>query len=301
LASNFVDRDIEKLKPASKTAASARAASTSPVENAPPTDGDWMSAYEAIQFLRPYGVGERAICSRTHAGLIKARARLFISSGMEQTEVEVPREFWATKRGAVLRANWAAGDFEKVVYKKMGSVRTESRQQTFGVTFRRADIEQLKPATAAKATPSPAPAQRRVERTTVFIGHGHSEEWRKLAMFLQNDHDLKVIEFNSSSPAGISTTDHLQQMLVQANFAFLILTGEDEQATGGFKPRLNVVHEAGLFQGKLGFRKAILFLEDGCQDFSNVSGLTHIPFPRGKIEAQFHEATRVLRREELIP
>jgi predicted nucleotide-binding protein len=63
---------------------------------------------------------------------------------------------------------------------------------------------------------------------------------------------------------------------------------------------LNVVHEAGLFQGKLGFRKAILFLEEGCQDFSNVRGLTHIPFPKGKIEAQFHEATKVLKREMLI-
>jgi hypothetical protein len=49
-----------------------------------------------------------------------------------------------------------------------------------------------------------------------------------------------------------------------------------------------------------GFRKAILFLEDGCQEFSNVRGLTHIPFPKGKIEAQFHEATKVLKREKLI-
>jgi predicted nucleotide-binding protein len=114
------------------------------------------------------------------------------------------------------------------------------------------------------------------------------------------DHDLGVIEFNSSSPAGISTTDHLQGMLDQADFAFLILTAEDEQATGEFNPRMNVVHEAGLFQGKLGFRKAILFLEEGCREFSNVRGLTHIPFARGKIEAQFHEATRVLKREKLI-
>ena len=121
-----------------------------------------------------------------------------------------------------------------------------------------------------------------------------------VAMFLHNDHDLSVIEFNSSSAVGISTPDHLQDMLNQADFAFLILTGEDEQTTGELNPRLNVVHEAGLFQGKLGFRKAILLLEEGCQDFSNVRGLTHIPFPKGKIETQFHEATRVLKREGLV-
>ena len=51
-------------------------------------------------------------------------------------------------------------------------------------------------------------------------------------------------------------------MLAQADFAFLIMSAEDEQATGKFNPRLNVVHEAGLFQGRLGFQKAILVLEE---------------------------------------
>ena len=89
-------------------------------------------------------------------------------------------------------------------------------------------------------------------------------------------------------------------MLDDAGFAFLILTGEDEQATGILHPRLNVVHEAGLFQGRLGFQKAILVLENGCQGFSNVDGLTAIRFEKGKIEAKFHEAIDVLKREGLI-
>jgi predicted nucleotide-binding protein len=79
-------------------------------------------------------------------------------------------------------------------------------------------------------------------------------------MFLQNDHHLSPIEFNSSSAAGLANSERLKEMLDQADFAFLILTGEDERATGGFNPRLNVVHEAGLFQGKLGFKKAIILL-----------------------------------------
>jgi predicted nucleotide-binding protein len=264
-----------------------------------PTGGEWMSAYEALQFLTPSYIprraradAARAICTRAHAGLIKVRAKLFIFQDKEETDVEVPREFWWAKGEEVdLTQDWASGDFETFLN------HTSVRLQAFGVEFERQDIERMKPASAANPTPSPAgkPAGR-----TVFIGHGHSEEWRKLYIFLQKDHDLGVIEFNSSSPAGISTTDHLQGMLDQADFAFLILTAEDEQATGEFNPRMNVVHEAGLFQGKLGFRKAILFLEEGCREFSNVRGLTHIPFARGKIEAQFHEATRVLKREKLI-
>jgi hypothetical protein len=34
--------------------------------------------------------------------------------------------------------------------------------------------------------------------------------------------------------------------------------------------------------------------------FSNVCGLTHIQFPKGNIDAKFHEAAAVLRREKLI-
>jgi hypothetical protein len=34
--------------------------------------------------------------------------------------------------------------------------------------------------------------------------------------------------------------------------------------------------------------------KNDAKEFSNVRGLTHIPFPKEKIEAQFHEAMRVL-------
>jgi len=254
-----------------------------------PTDGEWMSAKEALEYLVSRGMSyyevKRTIFDRAHEELIEARAKRVTVGGERFNDEEVPPELWADD----LTEKWEAGDFA-TAYDLTPSIKA------FGVEFRRSDIERLKPPTAANPT---APARTQAVRT-VFIGHGHSEEWRKLYMFLQKDHDLGVIEFNSSSPAGISTADHLQGMLDQADFAFLILTAEDEQATGEFNPRMNVVHEAGLFQGKLGFRKAILFLEEGCREFSNVRGLTHIPFPRGKIEAQFHEATRVLKREMLI-
>jgi predicted nucleotide-binding protein len=52
-------------------------------------------------------------------------------------------------------------------------------------------------------------------------------------------------------------------MLDDAGFAFLVLTGEDELKEGQLQARMNVVHEAGLFQGRLGFEKAIVLLEEG--------------------------------------
>ena len=41
------------------------------------------------------------------------------------------------------------------------------------------------------------------------------------------------------------------------------------------------LHELGLFQGRLGPRGAIVLLEDGCEAFSNISGLSQILFPPG--------------------
>jgi predicted nucleotide-binding protein len=88
-------------------------------------------------------------------------------------------------------------------------------------------------------------------------------------------------------------------MLSKANFAFIVMTAEDEHSDGSYHARENVVHEAGLFQGKLGFKKAILLLEDGCSEFSNIEGLVQIRFPKGNILAKSEEIRRVLERETI--
>lgn len=89
-------------------------------------------------------------------------------------------------------------------------------------------------------------------------------------------------------------------MLDSAAIAFIVLTAEDEQADGAMHARQNVIHEAGLFQGRLGFSRAIIVLEEGCEEFSNVQGLGQIRFPKGNIQAKFEEIRQVLEREGLL-
>jgi predicted nucleotide-binding protein len=112
--------------------------------------------------------------------------------------------------------------------------------------------------------------------------------------------ELECEEFNSESAAGISTVERLKAMLNNSRFAFLVFTGEDERADGTRHPRENVVHEAGLFAGRLGFERAIILMEEGCTGFSNIHGLTHIPFPAGRIAAAYEEVRRVLQREGVV-
>lgn len=136
--------------------------------------------------------------------------------------------------------------------------------------------------------------------TNVFIGHGRSAAWRELKDFVEDRLHIPVDEFNRVPIAGLTTTARLSELLNAAAFAFLVMTGEDEQADGKVRARENVVHEVGLFQGRLGFTKAIILLEDGCQEFSNIYGLGQIRFPAGKISAKFEDIRGVLEREGLI-
>ena len=134
----------------------------------------------------------------------------------------------------------------------------------------------------------------------VFIGHGRSAVWRELKDFIENQIGLTTDEFNSVSVAGVTSVERLQQMLSSAAIAFLVMTGEDEQNDGSSHARLNVVHEAGLFQGKLGFRRAIVLLEDGCEEFSNIAGLGQLRFPKGGIRSVFEDVRQTLDRENLV-
>lgn len=134
----------------------------------------------------------------------------------------------------------------------------------------------------------------------VFIGHGKSPLWRALKDFVSERLGLSWEEFNRVSPAGIATTTRLESMLDVASMAFLVLTAEDEHADGSEYARENVIHEAGLFQGRLGFQRAVVLLEDGCAEFSNIDGLGQIRFREGHIDDGFEEVRRVLEREGLI-
>lgn len=134
----------------------------------------------------------------------------------------------------------------------------------------------------------------------IFIGHGRSPLWRELKDFLADRLRLPYDEFNRESTAGHHTTDRLQTMLNEAAFAFLIMTAEEEHSDSTIHARPNVIHEIGLFQGRLGPHRAIVLFEEGCTEFSNIFGLTQIRFPRGDIKARFEEIRRVLEREGFI-
>jgi len=134
----------------------------------------------------------------------------------------------------------------------------------------------------------------------IFLGHGRSRLWARVKLYLGDELKLATLFYESESRVGESIVPVLEGFLQQATFAVLILTGEDDTADGRHRARQNVIHEAGLFQGRLGFEKVVLLVQDNVEEFSNVAGLQHIPFSGQAIEQTFYELQRVLKREGIV-
>lgn len=134
----------------------------------------------------------------------------------------------------------------------------------------------------------------------LFIGHGRSQQWTTLRDFVRDRLHLAFDEFNRVPTAGLSTKERLTEMLDECSFALLVMTGEDEHEDGTMHARENVIHEIGLFQGCLGWRKAIVLVEEGCQQFSNIVGLGQVRYQKGNIASSFEELRRILERENII-
>ena len=146
----------------------------------------------------------------------------------------------------------------------------------------------------AKLQPKPPPP---AIRPVVFIGHGCSPAWRDLKDHLQDKHEFKIEAYETGARAGHTIRNILEEMVTKSSFALLVLTGEDEQADGQLRARQNVIHKAGLFQGRLGFPRAILLLEEGVEEFSNVHGVQYVRFQKNNIRETFGEVLATLRRE----
>ena len=140
------------------------------------------------------------------------------------------------------------------------------------------------------------PAKKK-DPPVVFVGHGSNPQWRDLKDHLHEQHGYDVEAYEIGSRAGHAIRDILEDMMKRSSFAFLVMTGEDEDKSGKVHARLNVIHEAGLFQGKLGFSRAVILLEEGTEEFSNISGLQQIRFGKGRIKETFGDVLAVLRRE----
>ena len=106
-----------------------------------------------------------------------------------------------------------------------------------------------------------------------------------------------MVAYEIGSRAGHAVRDVLENMLSISTVAFLVMTGEDATDENTMRARQNVVHELGLFQGRLGFSRGIAIVERGVELFSNIEGITQIRFDKGNIRETFGDVLAALKQE----
>jgi predicted nucleotide-binding protein len=143
----------------------------------------------------------------------------------------------------------------------------------------------------------PVASEAALAPPTIFIGHGRSGQWRELKDHLTDKHNYRVNAYEVGARAGHVIRDILQDLLIESSFALLVLTAEDETSTGEMRARQNVVHELGLFQGKLGFPRAIAVVEEGVELMSNLDGIQQLCFSSGNISEVYGDVIATIRRE----
>jgi predicted nucleotide-binding protein len=238
---------------------------------------------------------ETEIAAQSDPFLLKLKTEIENLGPMSKMDVA---EHWSPKGPIMTRDTMAVGQRTQVPPHIDVLAEVASLRHAFGICQTAADIAKKAASHLERKGRSKVVADR--VGTNVFIGHGRSAAWRELKDFVQDRLGLPWDEFNRVPVAGVTNIARLSEMLDAAAIALLVMTAEDEMVDGEMQARMNVVHEAGLFQGRLGFTKAIVLVEEGCTEFTNIQGLGQIRFPKGNIAAAFEEVRRVMERENLI-
>ncbi len=193
---------------------------------------------------------------------------------------------WVSSGWWELEVRWYAALRETQV-----GVRASTRQQIEGI------FHVFEDHLGSCALPPVESADEREVVPRVFVGHGRSDQWRDLKDHLRDKHGYEVEAYEIGARAGHAIRDILEEMLTKSAFAILVMTGEDKAENGTLRARQNVVHELGLFQGRLGFSRAIVLLEEGVEEFSNIQGIHQIRYSKGNIKETFGDVVAVLKRE----
>lgn len=94
----------------------------------------WIEAAQALEII-----GDPiSLCTRLHAGLLRARAKSFSNAGAIQHDVAIAKEFWWAEGHEALDQNWRSGDFSTWIA-------SAHQYHAFGVMFPLGDVLAMLP------------------------------------------------------------------------------------------------------------------------------------------------------------
>lgn len=143
-------------------------------------------------------------------------------------------------------------------------------------------------------------ARNAVQPTAVLIMCDDDRYRHQVQRFITERCHLSVQEWRSGRMAANDLISELDRELSHCSFAVCLL-GDDASGAGSRKrANQDAVHQAGILQGRYGFGRVALLIEEGCDMFSNLAGLIRLDFPVGRVETTFLELERMLQREGVM-
>lgn len=135
----------------------------------------------------------------------------------------------------------------------------------------------------------------------IGVGHGKSTLGLRLRDRIAEKFSIPCHGFPQVPLPGLGTMATMLEVLPKTRFAILVLTREDVGNEGELTAQLNVVRLAGLFQGRLGFTRVLLLLEECATLLPGVKDLPLLIFPEGNPLAIWPEVSAILESELAAP
>jgi predicted nucleotide-binding protein len=126
----------------------------------------------------------------------------------------------------------------------------------------------------------------------VFVSHGRNSLWHEVSRFIEKQLEIETVELEEQLNQGKTIIEKLEDAVSECSFAIVVMTAEDEQKSGQYRTRQNVIHEIGYLQGSLGRENVLVLKESGVEEFSNISGIVYESFYDHSIRSTFERIRR---------
>ena len=134
----------------------------------------------------------------------------------------------------------------------------------------------------------------------VFLVHESKRDWQAVRRFIVNECKLPVFELSMANVDENSLAEIMEEQLPRCSFAVCVLSTGASPGGLGENADQDLVHQAGILQGRYGFKRVAILAEESCKTFTNIAGLIRLDFPPGQVETTFFELERMFQREGLI-
>ena len=124
---------------------------------------------------------------------------------------------------------------------------------------------------------------------TVFIAHGHSQDWRIIERLINKDLDFATVVIQEDYRPGDSISKKVEKGIRRCEAFVAIMSADDQMAEGNYRARQNVIYELGYARGVLKKKQIILLVEKSVEVQSDISGLIYIPYKKDSVETVYRQ------------